>query len=66
MPSKRPSEREYDRFADDLKDEIYDKMNPVKALMACFVVDAKISFWKKTWYSLEGIRLLIEREIFDY
>lgn len=63
MPSKRPSEREYDRFSDQLKDEIYENMDSVKALMACFVVDEKVEFWKKTWFSLEGVKSLVEKDI---
>ena len=63
MNYKRPSDREYDRFADDLKEAIYDKMDAVKAFMACFIVDDKIEFWKKTWYTLEWIRSLVEKEL---
>jgi len=63
MISKRLSSREYDRFADAIKDELYEKMDAIKAFMACFIVDEKIEFWKKTWYALEGIRSLIEKEL---
>ena len=42
--SKRLLDCEYDRFSEEIKQEIYAKMDAVKALMACFVVDAKIEF----------------------
>lgn len=42
--AKRMSNMEYDRFSNRLKDEIYEKMDRTKALMACFVVDEKVSF----------------------
>lgn len=57
------SNMEYDRFSNRLKDEIYEKMDRTKALMACFVVDEKVSFWKKTWFAFAGILSLIEKEI---
>lgn len=63
MNNKRPSDREYDRFADDLKDKVYEQMGSVKWLMASFIVDDKIEFWKKTWFALEGIRSLVEKEL---
>jgi len=44
MSSKRLSSREYDRFADAIKDELYEKMDAIKAFMACFIVDEKIEF----------------------
>jgi len=44
MTSRRPSNREYDRFADTMKDELYEKMDQTKAMIACFTVDEKIEF----------------------